>query len=261
LWSAGAAAPVLGALVDTGEGVKAQAAITLPKPKVDGGKPLLWTLSERKTNRNISPEPLPAQVLSTLLWAAFGVNRPDGKRTAPSAMNIQEIDVYVFLPEGVYVYVYVYVPGAHTLSPVLAGDQRGKGLKAPPPPPAGATPRPVRSGPEPANIPVTLVYVADLEKWKAGGRRVADVSLQTEWANAHTGFIAQNVYLLAASEGLASSFRANVDAGALAALLRLRPAQKPLYSHLVGYPGKTSRTCCDRCLSGLLRIIPNRCRR
>jgi nitroreductase len=240
LWSAGAALPALGALADSpgsSEERNALAAIALPKPKVDGGKPLLQALSERKTNRSISPEPLPTPVLSNLLWAAFGVNRPDGRRTAPSAMNIQEIDVYVFLPEG----VYIYDAGAHSLAPVLEGDQRGKGLKAPPPPAAGAAPRPVRSsGPEPASIPVTLVYVADLDKWKAGGRRAPELSQQTEWANAHAGFIAQNVYLFAASEGLASSFRANVDAGAVATLLRLQPAQKALYSHLIGYPAKTS---------------------
>jgi len=67
--------------------------ITLPKPNIQGGKPLLEALSERKTLRNIGPDALPPQTLSNLLWAAFGVNRPDGKRTAPSAMNIQDIDI------------------------------------------------------------------------------------------------------------------------------------------------------------------------
>jgi len=214
-----------------GQEPPALAAITLPKPKIQGGKPLLEALSERKTLRNIGPLALPRQSLSNLLWAAFGVNRPDGKRTAPSAQNIQDIDIYVFLQEG----VYVYDAAAHALKPVLGGDQRGKGVRQPPAPPtAGAAPRP--STPGFADIPVTLVYVSDQDKAKAAGRRAPDSSTLTAWSNVHVGFIAQNVYLFAASEGLASSFRANVDPDALTALLSLRPAQKPLYSHLIGYP-------------------------
>ena len=171
LWSAGAAVPALAAMSGPhsfGEEPKTPGAIALPKPKIQGGKPLLDALSERKTLRNFGPAPLPPQTLSNLLWAAFGVNRPDGKRTAPSAMNIQDIDIYVFLPEG----VYVYDAAAHILKPVLAGDQRAKSARQPPPPAPGAVPRPSASGP--ANVPVTLVYIADQDKAKAAGRRVPD---------------------------------------------------------------------------------------
>ncbi len=206
-----------------GEEPKTPGAIALPKPKIQGGKPLLDTPSERKTLRNIAPAHVPLQTLSNLLWAAFGVNRPDGKRTAPSARNVQDIDIYVFLPDG----VYVYVAGPHALKLVLAGDQRGKGLRQP-------------RAPGSADPPVTLFYVADGDKTKAATGRAPDGSALASWSNVHVGFIAQNVYLYAASEGLASSFRANVDPDALSALLNLRAAQKPLYSHLVGYPSATN---------------------
>jgi len=206
-----------------GQEPKTAGAAALPKPKIQGGKPLLEALSQRKTLRNFTPAALPPQTLSNLLWAAYGVNRPDGKRTAPSARNVQDIDIYVFLPDGVYVYDAV----PHALKPVLAGDQRGKAFKQPLP--AGSV-----------TPPVTIIYVADGEKTKPGGGRSPDGSPQAAWSNVHVGFIAQNVYLYAAAEGLASSFRANVDPDALSALLNLRPAQKPLYSHLVGFPSATS---------------------
>lgn len=226
LWSAGAAVPALAVISGSpsfGEEPKTLGAIALPKPKVQGGKPLLEALSERKTLRNFGSAQLPLQTLSNLLWAAFGVNRPDGKRTAPSARNVQDIDIYVFLPDG----AYLYVAGPHALKLVLGGDQRGKGLRQP-------------QAPGSANPPVTLFYVADGDKTRAAGGRAPDGSALASWSNVHVGFIAQNVYLYAASEGLASSFRANVDPDALSALLNLRAAQKPLYSHLVGYPSATS---------------------
>src|ERR1017187_4949785 len=101
--------------------------ITLPKPDMDGGKSVLAALKERKTTRNISAKELPAQILSNLVWAVFGVNREKGSfgkagRTAASASNSQEIDVYVALPEGVYLYEAV----PHRLAPVVAEDLRGR---------------------------------------------------------------------------------------------------------------------------------------
>jgi len=101
--------------------------ITLPKPEKDGGKSVLASLQDRKTIRNISPDPLPPQMLSNLLWAAFGVNRPEGLRgkpgrTAASASNSQEIDLYVALPQGVYLYEAI----PHRLTPVIAGDFRAR---------------------------------------------------------------------------------------------------------------------------------------
>src|SRR5512132_4414253 len=80
--------------------------IQLPPPQKSGGKPLMQALAERQSNREFTAQALPPQLLSNLLWAAAGVNRPDGRRTAPSARNWQDIDIYVTLPDGVYVYDY-----------------------------------------------------------------------------------------------------------------------------------------------------------
>ena len=197
--------------------------MALPKPQMQGGRPLMAALSGRRTNRNISEERLSPQMLSNLLWAAWGVNRPAiHGRTAPSAMNVQEIELYVFLAEGVYLYDERF----HSLKPIAAGDHRAE------------------TGRQPGvgKAPVSLVYVADFAKYTEGrgGRGISDSALQTAWSNAHVGFIAQNVYLFAASEDLASWFRAMVDASALGKLLGLRSSEKVLYSQGVGYPAKSS---------------------
>ena len=188
--------------------------IELPKPQLDIGRPLMQVLRDRSTSRAFSSEKLPAQVLSNLLWAAFGVNRPDsGKRTAPSAVNWQEIDIYVATADG----LYVYDAKAHRLNPVLAEDIRAAtGLQ-----------------PFVKEAPVDLVYVADLAK--TGRVSAEDRDLYTA---ADTGFIAQNVYLFCASEGLATVVRGSVDRTALAKVMKLRPDQRITLAQTVGYPKK-----------------------
>ena len=95
--------------------------IQLPPPQTEIGKPLMQALKLRQTSRAFASKPLPLQELSNLLWAADGINRPDsGKRTAPSAMNWQEVDVYVALPDA----LYLYEAKTHTLTPVVAKDLR-----------------------------------------------------------------------------------------------------------------------------------------
>jgi len=205
-----AALPALVAVAGAGE---LPETIALPKPQTQGGKPLMQALAGRKTTREIGEKRLSPQMLSNLLWAAFGVNRPGGNRTAPSAMNVKEMDIYAFLPEG----IYLFDANVHSLKPILAGDHRAE---------SGTQPDVGKAG-------VSLLYVADFDKY---GTRVADPAMRTACSNAHAGFIAQNVYLFAASEGLASWFRAFVDSAALAKLLNLRPSQKVLYSHGVGFP-------------------------
>jgi SagB-type dehydrogenase family enzyme len=188
--------------------------ITLPAPQTDGGKPLMQCLKERHSTREFSSEKLPVQVLSNLLWAAFGVNRPDlGKRTAPSAMNWQEIDVYVATTDG----LYVYDAKGNKLDPILAQDVRSA---------AGVQPF-VK------DAPVNLIYVADLAKTGRGSAE--DRNLYTA---ADVGFIAQNVYLFCASEGLAVVVRGGVDRTAAAKIMKLRPDQKILLAQTVGYPKK-----------------------
>ncbi len=189
--------------------------LMLPAPQTDGGKPLMQALKERHSTREFSPEKLPPQVLANLLWAAFGINRPDtGKRTAPSAMNWQEIDVYVALPEG----LYVYDAKGNKLDPMLAEDVRAA---------AGVQPF-VK------DAALNLVYVADFAK--TGKSSPEDRNF---YSGADVGFIAQNVYLFCASEGLAVVVRGSVDRTALAKLMKLRPDQKILLAQTVGYPKGT----------------------
>jgi len=188
--------------------------LILPTPQTDGGKPLMQVLKERHSTREFSPEQLPPQVLANLLWAAFGINRPDsGKRTAPSAMNWQEIDVYVAMGDG----LYVYDAKGNKLDPILAGDVRSS---------AGVQPF-VK------DAPVNLIYVADLAK--TGESSAEDKNFYTA---ADVGFIAQNVYLFCASEGLAAVVRGSVDRTAAAKVMKLRPDQKILLAQTVGYPKK-----------------------
>jgi nitroreductase len=185
-------------------------AIKLPAPQTDGGKPLMQALKLRQSAREFGTEKLSLQVVSNLLWAAWGINRPDGRRTAPSASNRQEIDVYVTLPEG----AYVYDAKANTLNPVAAGDHRAA----------------TGTQPFPATAALNLVYVADMSK---AGRPATDPQ-QAMNVGADAGFIAENVYLYCASEGLATVVRASVDKTALAAALKLKDTQAIVLAQSVG---------------------------
>jgi hypothetical protein len=203
--------------------------ITLPKPQTEGGKSVLAALKERKIVRAISEEKLPIQVLSDLLWAAFGVNResngPFGTsgRTAASASNSQEIDLYVALAEGIYLYEAI----PHRLTPVAAGDKRilagGRGQRS--------------TG---SKAPVRLIFVVDIAKYgKAGFQEpgLKDPEVQKSYYFVATGLISGNIYLFAASQGLAAWFH-NCDKAGLAAELKLRPEQRVLFGQTVGYPAK-----------------------
>lgn len=197
--------------------------ITLVKPETDGGKSVLAALKERRTNRNVSAEKLPPQTLSNLLWAAFGVNREEGAlrgrtgRTAASASNSQEIDLYVALPEGVYLYEAI----PHRLSPVVSGDFRARSNRR-----AAAT------------APVNIFYVADIAKYSEAPFQepgLKDPEVQKSYFYVATGLIAGNVYLFAASQGLAAWFH-NCNKENTAREFKLRPEQRVLFAQTVGYP-------------------------
>jgi len=188
------------------------AAIQLPSPQKEGGKPLMSALNDRKTERTFSDQKLSMQTLSNLLWAAFGINRPDGRRTAPSAKNWQETDIYVATPDG----VYLYDAKKNALDTVLTKDIRAM----------TGTQTYVK------DAAVNLVYVSDYAKTDEGG---VDKQLLI---GADVGLIAENVYLFCASEGLATVVRASIDRDALAKELKLRPEQKIILSQSVGYPQK-----------------------
>ena len=200
--------------------------VTLMPPQSEGGKSVLAALKDRKTTRTIRDEKLLPQMLSNLLWAAWGVNRRSGPfgqvgRTAASASNSQEIDLYVVLPEGTYIYEAV----SHRLDPVAAGDLRAKVSAH------------GQSG-DTTKAPVILIYVADIAKYGKSRLQepgMRDMETQKSYYNVATGLIAGNVYLFAASQGLAAWFH-NCNKHALAAELKLRPQQRVLYAQTVGLP-------------------------
>jgi nitroreductase len=185
--------------------------VRLPPPQTDGGKPLMQALKHRRTIRQFNSKPLPQQVLSDLLWAAFGVNRPDnGHRTAPSALNAQELDLYVITAEG----AFVYEAGPHQLRPVASGDLRGL----------------TGSQPFVKETPVSVVFVADLTRLARA--KPADREF---YAAVDTGYVSQNIYLFCASEGLATVVH-DLDRAPLARALQLRPDQRIILAQAVGYP-------------------------
>ena len=188
--------------------------VKLLKPQMDGSKPLMQVLQERRSTREFSSEELPLQTLSDLLWAAFGINRPEsGKRTAPSAVNWQDIDIYVAMAKG----LYLYDAKSHTLLPVLAKDIRAS------------------TGKQEfvADAPLNLVYVSDYNKM---GDRPEESKLF--YSGANTGFISQNVYLYCASAGLGTVVRGLVDKEKLAVEMGLRENQKVVLAQTVGFSKK-----------------------
>ena len=202
-------------LAQNQEGVKvAPKVIELMKPQMEGGKPLMQALKERKTSRQFSTEKIPPQMLSNLLWAAFGINRPDsGKRTAPSAVNWQEIDVYVASADG----LYLYDANTHSLNLVLSEDIRETtGLQ-----------------PFVKDAPINLIFVADFLKM---GR--ASDSDKVFYSAADAGFISQNIYLFCASEGLNTVVRGMVDRPKLSKIMKLKDSQKIILAQTVGFPPK-----------------------
>ena len=187
--------------------------IELPKPKLDNTTTLIQALKARKTGREFAPDALPLQTLSDLLWAAFGVNRDDGRRTAPSAKNWQEIDIYVALPQG----VYLFDGKAHALVGVVAGNLRAAtGMQA-----------------FVKDAPASLVFVADLARMKDASAADRDLYSATDAA-----FISQNVYLYCAAAGLTTGVRGYVDRPALAKAFGLRGDQRIILAQSVGYPKK-----------------------
>jgi hypothetical protein len=203
--------------------------IILLKPKLEQGKSILKALQRRKTTREISDKKLPLQVLSNLLWAACGINRkrsPFGipGRTAATASNSQEIDLYVALQEGTYLYDVFH----HKLIPVVASDLRALAIGS----------GQANFG---AKAPVRLIYIVDINKLaNTSGYQepgLQDPEIQKSYYYVDTGLIAGNVYLFAASQGLASWFH-NCNKQGIAAKLKLRADQRILFGQTIGYPIK-----------------------
>jgi len=185
--------------------------IKLPEPQTTVGKPLMQALKNRKSVRLFSSRKIPLQMLSNLLWAAFGINRPaTGGRTAPSAMNMQEIQVYAAMPDG----LYLYDAKQNVLKLILSEDIRAL------------------TGKQPfvKDAPLNLIYVADISKMENAEEK--DVYL---YVGADTGFISQNGYLYCASEGLATVVRGSVDKPVLEEKMNLKKNQIVILAQSVGY--------------------------
>lgn len=184
----------------------------LPPPNTHGGGPLIDVLGKRRSTRDYSERALPEQVLSDLLWAAFGINRAhDGERTAPYWRHVMVIDIYVALADG----VWIYSPGNHQLLPRMPDDIRAD------------------TGVQDfvGVAPLNLVYVAH-------GERMHDVTFEERrlYASVDTAFIGENVYLFSASQGLGTVFRGAVEQKRLARKLRLDDGQFVTFAQTVGYP-------------------------
>jgi SagB-type dehydrogenase family enzyme len=189
-------------------------AIVLSSQRTDNGVTLLKALQLRRTERSFSSKELTVQELSDLLWAANGINRPsENLRTAPSTMNLQEIDIYVAMKNG----LYLYDARSNVLKRILAQDIRTvTGLQ-----------------PFVKDAPINLIFVADFSKM--GKLSASDASF---YAATDTGFISQNVYLHCASVGLATVVRGWFDKPRLTKVMNLRKDQKIILTQTVGYPLK-----------------------
>ncbi len=185
--------------------------VTLPAPQKTGGMPLMEALANRKSTRQFTNRSLAPQMISNLLWAAYGINRPDGRRTAPSSVNWQTLDVYIALPEG----LFLYDAKANILQPALGEDIRA----------LTGTQEYV------GTAALNLVYVADLSRIP---RDISDEQ-KVSIATADAGFIGQNVYLFCASEGLGCVVRGLIDKDALGKKMGLKPDQRIILAQSVGY--------------------------
>ncbi len=185
--------------------------ILLPAPQKEGGLPLMEAISRRRSDREFASQELPLALLSNLLWTAYGVNRADGHRTAPSALDAQEIDVYVALPSG----AYLYDASANKLQLIVSSDLRSI------------------TGYQDFvdEAPLDLVFVADYSRMK-----LVPAALRESYASVAAGAISENVYLFAAGNGLATVIRAWIDREAIANALGLSHDHQVLLSQTVGYP-------------------------
>lgn len=187
--------------------------ISLALPVKTGGMPVVQAIAERRTSRAFSDRELSPETLSTLLWVANGISRPDGRRTIPTGHNVQDIDVYVLLNSG----AYRYDEKVHALIQVNKGDFRKIAGKQP----------------FAQMAPVNLYFVQDVTRAKK-----TDALSQMRFGGIHAGAAIQNVYLFCTSEGLATVAREQNDYEALAKLFKLKPTQRIILGQSVGYPVK-----------------------
>jgi len=186
-------------------------AFSLPSPQFSNPFPLMQALQERHSSREFQPDELPVALITAVLWAGFGVNRTDGKRTAPSANNVRDIDIYLITGKG----LFRYEADNRSLTGLLPGDLRGY------------------AGMQGYNLvaPLILVYVSDYSRLG-----MASDEERVQWSWAHSGCIAQNVYLACAALGLATVVRSSFDHLELGSRMELNPNQHITLVQTLGYP-------------------------
>lgn len=187
--------------------------VSLPPANQSGGMPLMEALKNRQSQRSFSDKELTLQQMSDMLWAAYGINRPDGFRTVPSARTWNEFDIYIIKAEG----WYVYDPVKHVM--LMMGNEDLREF--------AGTQEFVKTA------PVNLVFVADFDRMAN-----ADDDFRKFYSAADAGFISQNVYLYCASENLATIVRGQIDKPKAKEVLKLRPNQHVILAQTVGYPGE-----------------------
>jgi len=187
--------------------------MALNLPDKSRGLPVMQALEKRASSWEFSDKKLNLQDLSDLLWAADGINRPEiKKRTAPSAQNAQDIDIYVFMEEG----IYIYNASGNALNPVKKGDFRSLIEKV---------------EPYKGNAPVILLLVSDISRFRAGGD-----SIRLSWAAMDAGIVSQNIALFCASAGLNTRPRSSMDHAGLREILKLKDTQYIMLNNPVSYP-------------------------
>ena len=206
------------------------ATIRLNEPSKKRGLPFMEALAVKASAVEWSDRDLSLQDLSDLLWAANGINRPDDKKyTASSAQNAHDVDLYLFMKDG----VYLYDADDHILEPVMSGDFRSQLMMTPPPKPKDAVGPP----PPPSNPPIQIILVSDISRFRFGPD-----DLKCEWGAIDAGIVSQNISLFCAATGLVTRPRASMDKEVAKELLQLGHTRFVFLNHLVGYPKPDQRT-------------------
>jgi SagB-type dehydrogenase family enzyme len=202
-------------------------AVKLNRPNLKRGLSFMETLSVKASARKWSDRDLSLQDLSDLLWAANGINRPDERKyTASSAQNAHDVDLYLFMKDG----VYLYNSDRHALEPVIPGDFRSQIMMKPPHKPKNISEKPKRPQPVSSTPPIQIILISDSSRFKMGPQE-----LRYEWGAIDTGIVSQNISLFCAATGIKTRPRASMDKEKIKKLLKLDDNQYVLLNHPVGY--------------------------
>ena len=221
-------------LLSTAAFAQSETSIKLKAPNQSRPATLMKAFANRHSEREFTEKNLSTQDLSDLLWAAFGINRPDGKRTAASAMNAQDVEIYAFMDKG----IYLYNAKDNLLTLVKEGDHRyafAMGPRPGGPAPANAPAAAPKAAPAAQTTPaMILVLVSDLSKFG----QIGDDALHLQWGCIDVGLVSQNISLFCSSNGMATRPRAGMDKDAIGKLLNLPTTKVVILNQPVSYVKK-----------------------